>query len=168
MRRFAVGDSTSDRELLEESDEASPPRFRFERVVADLVVAETLRVERVGRAGAAFAFAFGAAFAFAFAFGAAFAFAFAFGAAFALGRFFAASASFFFCAADFWYLPRGRDLAAPSFSSFFSSVFSFLVFGAPFSNPLALREGADGPAAAATGEAGGGTNGRQRTELRAG
>jgi hypothetical protein len=65
-------------------------------------------------------------------------------------------------------LPRGRDLAAPSFSSFFSSVFSFLVFGAPFSNPLALREGADGPAAAATGEAGGGTNGRQRTELRAG
>jgi hypothetical protein len=158
MRRFVAGGSTSDRELLEESDEASPPRFRFERVVADLVVAETLRVERVGRAGAAFAFAFGAAFAFAFAFG----------AAFALGRFFAASASFFFCAADFWYLPRGRDLAAPSFSSFFSSVFSFLVFGAPFSNPLALREGADGPAAAATGEAGGGTNGRQRTELRAG
>jgi hypothetical protein len=159
MRRFAAGDSTSDRELLEESDEASPPRFRFERVVADLVVAETLRVERVGRAGAAFAFAFGAAF--------------------ALDRFFAASASFFFCAADFWYL-RGRDLAAPSFSSFFfcaadfwcvataASVFSFLVFGAPFSNPLALREGADRPAAAAMGEAGGGTNGRQRTELRAG
>jgi hypothetical protein len=33
---------------------------------------------------------------------------------------------------------------------------------------LALREGADRPAAAAMGEAGGGTNGRQRTELRAG
>jgi hypothetical protein len=165
MRRFVAGGSTSDRELLEESDEASPPRFRFERVIADLVVAETLRVERVGRAGAAFAFAF--------------TFAFAFEPAFALRRFLSASASFFFCAADFWFL-RGCDLAAPSFSSFFfcaadfwcvataASVFSFLVFGAPFSNPLALREGADVPAAAATGEAGGGTNGRQRTELRAG
>jgi hypothetical protein len=141
LRRFATGDSTSESALLEESDE-SPARFRFERVVADLVVAEALRVDRVARTGAAFSLFFSRALFFLVS----------------AKRFFFASASFFCCAADFWYLRRCVLTAA--------SGFSFLVVAAPFSSPLALREGAAGPAAAAAGR-GGGTNGRERTEFRA-
>ena len=153
MRRFAVGDSTSERSLLEESDEP-PVRFRFERVVADLVVAEALRVDRVDRTGTAFFFCFAFAFLLPFSSAACF-FLFSLETA---NRFAFASASFFICAADFWYLRLGCVATA-------ASVFSFLLVVAPFSNPLVLPEGADGPAAAAVGEAGGGTNGRQRTEF---
>ena len=157
LRRFATGDSTSESALLEESDESSA-RFRLERVVADLVVAvSALRVDRVARTGTAFSLFFSRARVLRASrvFGA---FAKTFSFFVSAKRFFFASASFFCCAADFWYLPRCVLTAA--------SDFSFLVVAAPFSSPLALREGAPGPAAAAAGR-GGGTNGRQRTEFRA-
>ena len=133
----------SERSLLEESDGESE-RLRFERLVADLVAAEALRVERVDRTGTTFSFCFAFALLLSFSTAACFFFVPA-------NRFFR-SASFFGCAADFRYLRLGCVATA-------ASVFAFLVVGAPFSSPVVLCEGADGPAAAAAGEAGGGTEG---------